>query len=333
MSWPCSHKLAPRLRIWHKVQIMSIRVSAFYKFTPFDAPVDIRDRVFSILESAGAKGTVLVAPEGLNGTIAAEGAALDKAMAGLTALPGCADLEWKESHADEMPFWRLKVRLKREIVTMGIEDTDPNRLVGTYVAPEDWNELISDPDTVLIDTRNDYEFAIGTFDGAIDPETETFREFPDWFRAFREDLERQGRSPKIAMFCTGGIRCEKATSFVKAEGVDNVFHLKGGILKYLETVPEPESKWRGECFVFDQRVAVGHGLELGSHVLCHGCKHPVSAEGRADPRYVEGISCPACHDSLTDEQRARFAERQKQVELARKRGQDHIARTPVKAGE
>lgn len=309
---------------------MTIRVSAFYKFTPFDAPDNIRARIETALRETGAKGTVLIAPEGLNGTIAAEGEALDRAMAALTALPGCADLDWKESPAETMPFWRLKVRLKREIVTMGVAETDPNRLVGSYVAPEDWNALIADPDTVLIDTRNDYEYAIGTFEGAIDPETESFRQFPDWFRSFRQTLEAEGRKPKIAMFCTGGIRCEKATSFVRAEGVEDVFHLKGGILKYLETVPEPESKWRGECFVFDQRVAVGHGLEPGTHLLCHGCKHPVSEAGRADPRYQEGISCPACHDTLDADQRARFAERQKQVELARQRGEDHIGRRPEK---
>ncbi len=310
---------------------MSIRVSAFYKFTPFADPGAIRGQVETALMAAGAKGTVLVAREGINGTIAAEGSGLDSAMTALCALPGCADLEWKESHAEAMPFWRLKVRLKREIVTMGVPDTDPNQLVGTYVAPEDWNALISDPDTVLIDTRNDYEYAIGTFDGAIDPETETFRDFPEWFRNFRQQLEEQGRTPRIAMFCTGGIRCEKATSFVKAEGIDEVYHLKGGILKYLETIPEPESKWRGECFVFDQRVSVGHGLELGSYDLCHGCKRPVSQADRSDPRFEEGICCPACHDQLTDAQRTRFAERQKQVDLARQRGQAHIGRAPAKS--
>ena len=310
---------------------MSFRVSAFYKFTPFEDPPAIRERVFGALDAAGARGTVLVAPEGLNGTICAEGDALDAAMDALCALPGCSDLEWKESHADDMPFWRLKVRLKREIVTMGVEGTDPNSLVGTYVAPEDWNALISDPDTVLIDTRNDYEYAIGTFEGAVDPETETFRAFPDWFRNFRKSLESEGRKPKIAMFCTGGIRCEKATSFVKAEGIDEVFHLKGGILKYLEHVPPEQSKWQGECFVFDQRVSVGHGLEIGNYVLCHGCKRPVSESERADPRYQEGVSCPACHDTLSDEQRARFAERQKQVALAEERGEAHIGRAGGKA--
>jgi UPF0176 protein len=312
---------------------MSFRVSAFYKFVRFDDPAAIREQVSAAFAPLGAKGTVLVAQEGLNGTIAARGEALDEAMAILTSLPGCTDLSWKESHADKMPFWRLKVRLKREIVTMGVADTDPNALVGTYIDPADWNGLISDPDTVLIDTRNDYETGIGTFEGAIDPETATFREFPGWFRKFREQLEAEGRKPKVAMFCTGGIRCEKATSFVKSEGLDEVFHLNGGILKYLETVPETESKWQGECFVFDQRVSVGHRLEVGSYHLCHGCKRPVSEPERADPRYEKGISCAACHGSLTDEQRTRFAERQKQIRLAEERGDAHIGREADKTSK
>ena len=306
---------------------MSFRVSAFYKFVRFADPDAVRGEISAALADLGVRGTVLVAAEGLNGTIAAEGDALDTAMAHLRALPGCSDLEHKESHADKMPFWRLKVRLKQEIVTMGLPGTDPNDLVGTYVDPGDWNALITDPDTVLIDTRNDYEYEIGTFEGAVDPDTATFREFPDWFRTFREKLESEGRKPKVAMFCTGGIRCEKATSFVKSEGIDEVFHLKGGILKYLETIPQDESKWQGECFVFDQRVSVGHGLEIGSYELCHGCQRPVSEAERQDPRYEKGIACPACHDTLTDEQRARFTERQKQMKLARQRGEAHIGRT------
>ncbi len=309
---------------------MSFRVSAFYKFVPFAHPEAIRADIAARFEALGIRGTVLIAAEGLNGTIAAQGDALDEAMSFLRALPGCDTLEHKESHAETMPFWRLKVRLKQEIVTMGVPGTDPNDLVGTYVAPEDWNALITDPDTVLIDTRNDYEYGIGTFEGAIDPNTATFREFPDWFRDFRAKLEAEGRKPKVAMFCTGGIRCEKATSFVKSEGLDEVFHLKGGILKYLETVPQAESKWQGECFVFDQRVSVGHGLEIGDYELCHGCKRPVSEAERRDARYEEGICCPACHDTVTVEQRARFAERQKQVELAKKRGEAHIGRKKAK---
>ena len=207
---------------------------------------------------------------------------------------------------------------------MGVPGTDPNSLVGAYVTPEEWNALISDPDTVLIDTRNDYEYAIGTFEGAIDPETKTFREFPDWFREFREKLEAEGRKPKIAMFCTGGIRCEKATSFVKAEGIDDVFHLQGGILKYLEEVPEEQSLWRGECFVFDERVSVKHDLTPGDYDMCHACKRPITEDDKKGNAYVPGVSCPHCIDEMTPEQKRRFAERQKQINLARKRGEAHL---------
>jgi UPF0176 protein len=223
-----------------------------------------------------------------------------------------------------MPFLRLKVRLKREIVSMGVPGTDPNAIVGTYVAPEAWNALISDPDTVLIDTRNDYEVAIGTFEGAVDPKTKTFREFPEWFREFRAKLESEGRTPKVAMFCTGGIRCEKATSFVKAEGIDDVFHLEGGILKYLETVPEQDSKWQGECFVFDERVSVRHDLTPGSYDMCHACKRPITEADKQHAAFESGVSCPHCISEMSDEQRARFAERQKQIDLAKARGEKHM---------
>jgi UPF0176 protein len=273
----------------------------------------------------GIKGSVLIAEEGVNGTIAGSPEAIEAALDALRALHGAESLEAKFSEAEAIPFPRLKVRLKREIVTLGVPGTDPSSLVGTYVKPEDWNALISDPDTVLIDTRNDYEVAIGTFEGAIDPQTESFREFPAWFRDFRARLESEGRKPKIAMFCTGGIRCEKATSFVKAEGIDDVFHLQGGILKYLETVPKPETKWRGECYVFDERVSVRHDLTPGDHVLCHACGRPVSPEGRQHKDYVEGISCAACVNEMTDDQRARFAERQRQITLAKARGEKHLA--------
>jgi UPF0176 protein len=216
--------------------------------------------------------------------------------------------------------------LKKEIVTLGVEGIDPKREVGTYVQPEDWNALISDPHTVLIDTRNDYEVAIGTFEGAVDPKTKSFSEFPDWFREHRDELA-QGKT-KFAMFCTGGIRCEKSTAFLKAEGIDEVYHLEGGILRYLETVPEANSKWQGECFVFDERVSVKHGLELGSMELCHACRRPISDADKASAHFIEGVSCPACHDERTDEDRARFAERQKQIALAKKRGEQHIGVNP-----
>ena len=225
-----------------------------------------------------------------------------------------------------MPFHRTKVRLKKEIVTMGQPDLDPLAGVGTYVAPEDWNALISDPETILIDTRNDYEVQIGTFEGAIDPETKSFREFPEWFRAQRAAIEAEGRTPRIAMFCTGGIRCEKSTAFARAEGVEDVYHLKGGILNYLEHVPEDESMWRGECFVFDERVSVGHGLEPGEHSLCRACRRPLSEADMAHEHYADGVSCHRCHGERSEEQRARYAERHRQAQLADKRGRDHIGR-------
>ena len=300
---------------------MSFRVSAFYKFVPFAEPEAIRADIAARFETLGIRGTVLVAAEGLNGTIAAEGDALDEAMSFLRALPGCDTLEHKESHAETMPFWRLKVRLKQEIVTMGVPGTDPNNLVGTYVDPQDWNNLITDPDTVLIDTRNDYEYGIGTFEGAIDPNTATFREFPDWFRDFRTKLEAEGRKPKIAMFCTGGIRCEKATAYVKELGHENVFHLKGGILRYLEEMPEEKSLWKGECFVFDERVGIKHGLELGEYISCHACGRGVSPEGQKSPNYVAGVSCDYCIDEFTENDRERFRQRQYQLKLAKERGE------------
>lgn len=307
---------------------LPICVAALYKFTPFDECETIRRALEALCEAQGIRGTLLIAREGINGTIAGSDAAIDAALAHIRALPGCADTDVKLSRAAAMPFHRTKVRVKPEIVTMGQPDIDPLD-VGHYVAPEDWNALISAPETIVIDTRNDYEVAVGTFAGAIDPQTKTFRDFPDWFRAERQRLLGEGKSPKVAMFCTGGIRCEKSTAFLKSEGVDDVFHLKGGILKYLETVPAEESLWEGECFVFDQRVTVGHGLALGTQQLCHACRRPVDEAGLASPRYVEGVSCDACYDERTDAQRASYAERHKQEQLARDRGELHIgARYP-----
>ena len=302
----------------------TIRVSALYKFVRFDDPERLRDPLFARLSALRIKGTILLAKEGVNGTIAGPPDAMDEALTALRALPGCADLEWKDSPAPRLPFVRLKVRLKKEIVSMGVEGTDPTCLVGTYVAPKDWNALISDPDTVVIDTRNDYEVAIGTFEGAIDPATETFRAFPAWFDAYKTRLEDEGRTPKIAMFCTGGIRCEKATSYVKAAGIEDVFHLQGGILKYLETVPPDESLWEGECFVFDDRVSVGHGLKPGDYQLCHACRQPIGPQDRLHPDYEEGVSCHHCKGMLTPEKLAALRERQKQVRLAAARGETHI---------
>lgn len=303
-----------------------VRVAALYQFTRFDDPAAIREPLAALCVAQGVRGTLLIAREGINGTIAGSDAGIETVLAHIRTLPGCDAIEVKESRAATMPFHRTKVRLKREIVTMGEPDIDPLADVGHYVAPADWNALIADPDTVLIDTRNDYEVAIGTFRGAIDPKTHSFREFPDWFRAHRAELEREGRTPRIAMFCTGGIRCEKATAFVKAEGLDEVYHLKGGILAYLETIPEARSLWDGECFVFDERVSVKHGLETGDHSLCRACRMPVSPEERTSPLYTEGVSCPACHAARTDEQRAGYAERHRQTRLAEARGETHVGR-------
>ncbi len=265
-------------------------------------------------------GTLLLAREGINGTIAGSPDGIEAVLNVIRSLPGCADIEHKDSVASEQPFLRLKVRLKKEIVTLGVEGVDPTRAVGSYVEPEDWNDLISAPDVVTIDTRNAYEVRIGQFKGAVDPETTSFREFPDWFRKFRQTRP----NARIAMYCTGGIRCEKSTAFALAEGLDEVYHLKGGILKYLETVPEEDSLWEGECFVFDRRVAVGHGLKEGDYTTCHACREPLGPEDLKSAFFSPGVSCPHCHESRTGEQRQRYAERQRQEARAAARGERHV---------
>ncbi len=304
-------------------------VAAFYQFTRLIDPQAVRTHLAAICAEAGTSGTILVAREGLNGTIAGTRDAIDTVLAALRGVPGCAALEHKESPADSMPFHRMKVKLKREIVTMGVPDIDPNTDVGAYVEPQDWNRLISEPDVVVIDTRNDYEVAIGTFEGAVNPETAAFRDFPNWFRATYGDRP----NTRFAMFCTGGIRCEKATAFLKAEGVAEVFHLKGGILKYLETMPESDSLWQGECFVFDQRTAVRHGLEPGSYDQCHACRRPISDADKASPLYEPGVSCPHCHAAYTPDQKARFGERQRQMEHAERRGYRHLGADQSRRGK
>ena len=301
-----------------------LTVAALYRFTRFDDPAALRAPLEAVCRQRGVRGTLLLAGEGINGTIAGSEPAIAAVLDHIRALPGCEALEVKFSAASAMPFHRMKVRLKREIVTMGQPGIDPNRTVGTYVEPQDWNALIADPGTIVIDTRNDYEVAVGTFDRAIDPKTASFRDFPAWFRSQRERLLGQGKAPKVAMFCTGGIRCEKSTAFLKQEGVEEVFHLKGGILKYLETVPEEESLWHGECFVFDQRVTVAHGLAQGSYGLCHACRRPVSDADMDSPLYEHGVSCPACHAERSDEQRAAYRERHRQEALAARRGMAHV---------
>lgn len=304
----------------------AIVVAALYEFARFEDCAALREPLDRLCRDQGVRGTLLLAVEGINGTIAGSKAAIAAVLTHIRTLPDCAGLDVKLSTASKMPFHRMKVRIKPEIVTMGQPDIDPRASVGTYVEPQDWNALIADPDTIVIDTRNDYEVAVGTFAGAIDPRTATFRDFPAWFRAERERLlaARDGKLPKVAMFCTGGIRCEKSTAFLKQEGVEDVFHLKGGILKYLETVPEDQSLWRGECFVFDSRVSVGHGLVEGSHSLCHACRRPLNEEDRASPLYEKGVSCAACHHERTDAQRASYRERHRQEKLAAQRGVAHV---------
>jgi UPF0176 protein len=303
-----------------------IVVAALYRFARFDDPSAIRAPILALCKDKGIKGTILLAEEGINGTIAGSAESIGAVVDFLRTLPGCDQLDVKYSHADEMPFFRMKVQIKKEIVTLGQDGVDPTRQAGTYVAPEDWNALIADPETVVIDTRNDYEVGIGTFQGAIDPKTKSFRDFPDWFREHRADITHGKK--KVAMFCTGGIRCEKSTAFLRSEGVENVYHLEGGILRYLEIIPEEESAWKGECFVFDQRVSVGHGLALGRYGRCHACRDPLSPEDMASPLFVEGVTCPHCHDHRDAAQRARYAERQKQVELSKKRGKGHVGIDP-----
>ncbi len=295
-------------------------VAALYHFTPLPDYATLRDPIGAVCADNDVRGTLLLAEEGINGTIAGSDAGIAAVLAHLRAMPAFADLEHKESRAQEMPFHRMKVRLKKEIVTMGVEGIDPLHSVGTYVDPADWNALISDPDTLVIDTRNAYETAIGQFRGAVDPRTVSFRDFPDWVRSHPE-LRRKS---KVAMYCTGGIRCEKATAFMKAEGFEDVYHLRGGILKYLEEVPEEQSLWDGACFVFDERVSVTHDLKQGDHRLCRACRYPLTEAEIASPLYEDGVSCPHCHASRSDTDRARYRERQKQVMLARSRGKRHI---------
>ncbi|MFN7107518.1 MAG: rhodanese-related sulfurtransferase [Brevundimonas sp.] len=302
----------------------AVRVAALYRFAPVTDPAGVRDALQVVCDAGEVRGTLLVAPEGLNGTIAGSEPAVEAVLSTIHAMPGFETLELKYAWTDALPFHRMKVRVKREIVTMGQPDLDPARQAGVYVAPTDWNVLIADPETLVIDTRNDYEGEIGAFEGAIQPNTRSFRDFPDWFRTEGRALLEQTGAKRVAMYCTGGIRCEKSTAFLKAEGVENVHHLEGGILRYLEAVDEDDSLWRGECFVFDERVSVGHGLSQGPHTLCRGCRLPVDDAGRASPHYVEGVCCERCHETRDDAQRERYAERHRQMEIARRRGDIHL---------
>lgn len=303
-----------------------IVVAALYKFASLPDCKSLQPPLLAECNKYGIKGTLLLAQEGINGTVAGSREGIDALLLYLRSDERLADIDHKESYAETMPFYRMKVRLKKEIVTLGVPGIDPNKKVGTYVRPKEWNSLISDPDVVVVDTRNAYEYEIGTFKGAIDPHTETFREFP----AFVHNHLDPSKHKKVAMFCTGGIRCEKASAYMLEQGFEEVYHLQGGILKYLEEVPAEESLWEGECFVFDQRVAVRQGLELGDYALCHACRHPVSPEDKLSQEYQEGVSCPHCYATLTEEKRRSAAERQKQVELALQRGDMHIGKLQKK---
>ncbi|MEP0940452.1 MAG: rhodanese-related sulfurtransferase [Rhizobiaceae bacterium] len=296
-------------------------VAALYKFVTLDNFAEFQQPLLAVCKEQDVMGTILLAQEGINGTIASSQSGIETVLEWLRSQPEFAALDAKFSWGHEPPFYRMKVRLKKEIVTLGVDGVDAANNAGTYVDPKDWNDLISEPDVILVDTRNDYEVAIGTFKNAQNPETTSFRELPQWV----EDKLQAKPDTKVAMFCTGGIRCEKSTALLKSRGFDEVYHLKGGILKYLETVPEDESLWEGECFVFDQRVSVKHGLQVGDYDMCHACRMPINEEEMQDEHYVKGVSCPHCFDTMEDRQRARFQERQKQIELAQKRNETHIA--------
>jgi UPF0176 protein len=295
-------------------------VAALYKFTTLNDYVDLRDKVLAQLKRDDIRGTLLLAEEGINGTIAGTKQSVEAFLDWLQADHRFAGIDYKLSYHSAPPFHRTKVKLKKEIVTMGIDGIDPNDVVGTYVEPKDWNALLNDPDTIVIDTRNEYEYGIGSFENAINPHTETFREFP----AYVEKNLDPTKHKKVAMFCTGGIRCEKASAYMKQQGFEEVYHLKGGVLKYLEHIDNENSLWNGECFVFDDRVAVDQNLDKGSYDQCHACRYPITELQKASPHYIPGVSCPGCYENLTEDQKERFKEREKQVQLAKLRGESHI---------
>ena len=302
-------------------------VCALYHFVTVEDPAAVQTNLLMLLKQHDIRGTLLVAREGLNGTVAGSRHAIDAMLDHLRADTRFSQLRWKESESEEAPFLRTRVKLKEEIVTMGVPDIDPTQIVGTYVKPGDWNDLISDPDVILIDTRNDYEVQIGTFRHAVNPHTTSFREFPDYVAKHLDPEQHR----KVAMFCTGGIRCEKSTAYLKAQGFREVYHLEGGILKYLEEVPENDSLWQGECFVFDERVSVNHQLEPGVYKQCHACRMPISESDMTDPSYEPGISCPHCINSKTDADRERYRERERQMRLSEERGESHIGGDAIAA--
>lgn len=305
------------------------QVVALYRFVRLDDYESMREPLLNFCLDRHIRGTLLLAHEGINGTVAGRDSAIDELLNYLRADDRLADLDCKFSSHEERPFLRMKVKLKREIVTMGQENIDPNVCVGRYASPQEWNALIDDPDVLVIDTRNEYEVEIGTFAGAVNPHTNSFREFPDWVE---QNLDPK-KHKKVAMFCTGGIRCEKSTSLLVSWGFEDVWHLKGGILNYLEQTPEEDTRWEGECFVFDSRVAVNHQLEKGSYDQCFACRFPIDDDQKQSPHYLPGVSCPRCVNAHTEQQKGRFAERQRQIGLAKRRGESHIgAAAPARQG-
>ncbi len=295
-------------------------VTALYHFVTLENYQALRQPLLNVMLDSGVKGTLLLASEGINGTIAGEQSGMDKVLDWLRADDRLKDFGSKHSYTDENPFYRTKVKLKKEIVTMGVQGIDPKNKTGRYVRPEDWNDLISDPETILIDTRNDYEYQIGSFKNAINPNTDTFREFPEYVK---QNLD-PAKNKKVAMFCTGGIRCEKSTAYLIEQGFEEVYHLQGGVLQYLEDVDQEDSLWEGECFVFDNRVAVNHALEKGSYEQCFACRYPITEQEMQNEHYIEGVSCPRCFDKISEQQKRRYAERQRQILLAKGRGEEHI---------
>lgn len=302
-------------------------VCALYKFVTLENYQALRQPLQTVMEAHGIRGTLLLAHEGINGTVSGNREGVDALLNWLRTDARLSDIDYKESYTNNVPFNRAKVKLKKEIVTMGVEGIDPKSVVGTYINPRDWNALISQPDVLLVDTRNDYEVKVGTFKNAVNPQTESFREFPDYVKTHLDPAKHT----KIAMFCTGGIRCEKSTAFLKEQGFDNVYHLKGGILKYLEEVPAQDTLWEGECFVFDERVTVNHQLEKGQYDQCNACRTPITEVDKLSSTYQQGVSCVHCYDKITPDQKVRFMEREKQMELARQRGEAHIGSDAAKA--
>ena len=304
-------------------------VCAMYKFVTLENFEALREPLKQVMLDNQVRGTLLLANEGINGTVAGSREGVDRLLYWLQQQPCLADIDYKESYTNDAPFSRTKVKLKKEIVTMGVEGIDPLQVVGTYIEPKDWNDLISDPDVLLVDTRNDYEVEVGTFKNAIDPNTTTFREFPQYVKEHLDPKQHK----KVAMFCTGGIRCEKSTAYMKEQGFEEVYHLKGGILKYLEEVDQADSRWQGECFVFDDRVTVNHQLQKGEYDQCHACRLPITEQDKKSDRYQPGVSCHRCYDKVSDEQRARFAERERQLQLAKLRGEAHMGSDAIESIE